>query len=161
MSGITKREQINRKIGEAVTKRTPETIKKLEDAFAIDATIEEACFYADITPPTYYSWVKKDPELLKRFEALRNQPVLKARQTIVKGLDQIPVAQWYIGRKRPVEFADTTKVQHSGSVATGEGGGVELADAEKKIREEYEEKLREAIVTSNVVAGKKSNENSK
>lgn len=62
---------------------TPEAIKKLEEAFALDCSIPEACFYADISKTTYYNWLEKDPELVDRFAALRERPVLLARTTVV------------------------------------------------------------------------------
>ena len=88
-------------------KSTPMTLKKLEEAFAIDATIEEACFYADISPQTYYEWVKKNPKLNERFKALRNTPVLLARRTVVGALKQPSVAFEYLKRKKRKEFGDS------------------------------------------------------
>lgn len=90
-----------------------EIVKKLEEVFALDGTISEACFYAGITRQTYYNHVKEDAEegtpekeLFDRFEALRERPILKARQTIIKGLDQPENAKWYLERKRKTEFAN-------------------------------------------------------
>ena len=84
----TNREVTNRKIAEAVTKLSPEVVNKLEEVFALDGTVEEACFYAGISRQTYYVWIKNNKELHDRFEELRQRPFLKARQTIVKNLDQ-------------------------------------------------------------------------
>lgn len=87
------------------TKFTRETLQKLEDAFALDATIEEACFYANISPALYYLRVKDDKKLLERFEALRQRPVLTARQTVVTALKTDPdMALKYLERKRKKEF---------------------------------------------------------
>ena len=83
-----------------------EKVKKLEEVFALDGTIEEACYYADISKPTYYEWLKKKPELSNRFEALRNRPVLKARGTVVKALDNPVHAFEYLKRKRKSEFSE-------------------------------------------------------
>lgn len=88
------------------TKLTEETVKKLEEAFAIDATVEEACFYANISKPTYYDWIKKDEKLEERLNALRNKPVLKARQEVVKGLINYQNSMDYLKRKRGKEFSD-------------------------------------------------------
>lgn len=91
-------------------KMTPEVIGKLEQAFSIDATIAEACFYADINEETYYRWEKNDPELSKRFKRLRNKPVLKARQRVVKGIDEsYSNAMDYLKRKRKDEFSEKTE----------------------------------------------------
>src|SRR3990167_7475227 len=88
------------------TKLTEETIKKLEEAFAIDCSIEEACFYANISHQTYYNWIKADLKLAERFEALRQKPVLLARQTAVKKLtESYSNAMDYLSRKRKEEFS--------------------------------------------------------
>lgn len=83
---------------------TPDTVRKLEEVFAIDGTVEEACFYAEISRDTYYRWIKENPALSDRFEALRQKPVLKARETIIKDLKNPAGAQWYLSRKRKSEF---------------------------------------------------------
>lgn len=92
-------------------------IQKLEQAFSIDATIKEACFYADISPQTYYNWIETRPELLERFNALREKPVLQARQTISDNLKSDPkVAQWYLERKRKNEFSSKTELEVNGAL---------------------------------------------
>src|SRR3989344_2413831 len=83
----TKQQQKSRRISEAVSKMTSENLQKLKECFAIDASIEEACYYAEISTRTYYNWIKKNPELLQEFERLRQKPVLKARQVVIQGLD--------------------------------------------------------------------------
>lgn len=87
------------------TKRSPEIITKLEQAFSMDCTIAEACFYAGISESTYYEWVKDDDKLSDRFKGLRNTPVLKARQALVKSLDDPKMALKYLERKRKAEFS--------------------------------------------------------
>ncbi len=54
------------------TKLTTETVNKLEEVFALDGTIEEACLFADISRTTYYNWIKDNPEMEERFEFLKN-----------------------------------------------------------------------------------------
>lgn len=98
------------------TKLTAEVRKKLEEAAALDCTIEEMCFYAGITKPTYYDWTQADPALSARLEELRNEPVLAARTTVIKALKTNPQqANWYLERKRKKEFAERKEV-------TGEDG---------------------------------------
>ena len=48
------------------TKMTPETVKKLEEAFAIGASDGEACFYSDISKETLYTYQDKTPGFLDR-----------------------------------------------------------------------------------------------
>lgn len=83
---------------------TPEVINKLEEVFAIGGTDLEACFYADISHETLYKYQRENPSFTERKEALKQRPILKARQTIVKGLDDSKNAQWYIERKLGKEF---------------------------------------------------------
>src|SRR3990167_4693597 len=106
MAGTSKRERKNKKIGEAVSKMKPDIIKKLEQAFSFDCSIDEACLYAGITPPTLYNWKKKNPKLFERFEVLRNHPVLAARERVVKGVkESYGNAMDYLSRKKKGEFA--------------------------------------------------------
>lgn len=139
----TRREQINKKIGEGVSKMTPEVLELLRQAFAVDATIAEACFYAGIAESTYYNWKKENPEQMEDIERLRLTPILTARQTIVTGLKQVGTAQWFIERKRSDEFSTKSKVEHEGKVEVQDGS---LSPAARAVAVEYEEKLRQAIV---------------
>lgn len=87
------------------TKKDKQKVKKLEEAFALDCSIPEACFYAWISKQTYYNWIEKDPKLLDRFEELRNNPILIARQTLAKWCETDPnLALKYLERKRKKEF---------------------------------------------------------
>ena len=112
------------------TKMTDEVVMKLEQAFAIDASVGEACSYADISRNTFYVWLKENPDFQDRIDELRERPILKARQTIVKGLDNVQGAQWYIERKRKNEFAQRSEL-------TGKDGGpIETTEISLKTDEE-------------------------
>jgi hypothetical protein len=91
--------------GVGPSKKTPETVKKIEEAAALDASMEEIAFYAGISKQTLYDWLKDDPDLRERVDALRQKPVLKARQAVVRGLDDPGTALKYLERKRRDEFA--------------------------------------------------------
>jgi len=96
------------------TLKSPETLKKLEEAFALDCTVEEACFYADITPKTYYNWIADDEDLLHRLVALRNRPVLTARKTVVDKIwEDAELALKYLERKRKWEFSLKTETENA------------------------------------------------
>ncbi len=86
-------------------KLTEDTIRKLEEAFSIDASVKEACYYADISTDTFYRWIKEYPKLSYKLERLREKPVLKARQTVVRSLDQPDYAFKYLERKKKDEFS--------------------------------------------------------
>ena len=85
---------------------TDETIKKLEEVWAIGGTDKEAIFYADISHQTLYNYQEKHPEFIERKEKLKERPILKARQTLIKDLDNVDSAKWYLERKAKKEFAE-------------------------------------------------------
>ena len=92
-------------------KFTDAVVRKLEEVFALDGTVEEACFYAGISRETYYQHIKEKPALADRFEELRYNPVLKARQTVVKKLgENYQNAMDYLSRKRKAEFSPRQEV---------------------------------------------------
>jgi hypothetical protein len=87
---------------------------KLQEAFAYDCSVEEACFYADINPDTYYSYVKKHPDFSERVKALKQRPILAARQKVIKDIeDNVDTAKWYLERKRKSEFSNKTEVSNT------------------------------------------------
>lgn len=94
------------------TVMTEAVIGKLEQAFAYDSTIKEACFYAGINPDTYFAYAKEHPEFSERVEALRQRPILAAREEVVKAIKTDPRnAQWYLERKRKDEFSIKQEVK--------------------------------------------------
>lgn len=96
-------------------KNTEIVLQKLEQVFSIGGTDEEACFYADISPSALYEYQKKHPEFLERKRALKQKPILKARQEVVRGLEGNPeFALKYLERKLPDEFRIRQKIQHEG-----------------------------------------------
>ncbi|MEX1013647.1 MAG: hypothetical protein WDZ80_00615 [Candidatus Paceibacterota bacterium] len=96
------------------TKMTNETVNKLEQAFAIGCTDEEACSYAGISRETLNKYQNKNKEFLDKKHELKLKPVLKARQTIVNGLGNISVAQWYAGKKMRKEFGNNIDITTGG-----------------------------------------------
>lgn len=99
-------------------KMTPEVLRKLEEAFAIGASDKEACFYADIAPSSLYYYQERHPEFSERKAALKEKPILMARQTIVKNLDNPDIAKWLLERKRKQEFSTKTEVDNTHRVIT-------------------------------------------
>lgn len=93
------------KIDGRPTVMTQETIRKLEEAFALGATDAEACFYANIGKSTLYDYQTVNPAFVERKEELKERPILKARQTIVRSLDIPQHAQWFLERKKKDEFS--------------------------------------------------------
>ncbi len=98
------------------TVMTTEILNKLEEVFALGGTDKEACFYAGISHQTLYDYQNKNPEFIERKEALKERPILKARQTVVKALDNPSDAQWYLERKAKKEFANRQEYDMSGKL---------------------------------------------
>ena len=87
------------------TKMTPITVKKLEEAFLLGCTDEEACFSAEITQKTLYNYQEKNPEFLHRKELLKTNPTFKARKSVIDSLESNPeLALKYLERKKKKEF---------------------------------------------------------
>lgn len=95
------------------TKRTVEVTNKIEEVAALDGSVEEMAYYAGVHRDTLYLWLKQDKEFSDRIQELRERPVLKARQTIVKSLDTPDGAKWYLERKKKLEFS--TRSEHTGA----------------------------------------------
>jgi hypothetical protein len=92
------------------TKMTPECIRKLEEVFGIGGSDGEACFYAEISTNTLYEYIKVNPSFHDRKEQLKERPILKARQELIKGLQNNPeLALKYLERKRKAEFSLKTE----------------------------------------------------
>ncbi len=142
----TKRAAINKKISEAMREGNAEKVSKLKDAAALDASVGEMCYYAGISESTYFRWMKENPELQEEITRLRNKPVLKARQEVIKGLDNNPqFALAYLSKKRSSEFSEKSKVEHSGGIASAPTDPEE-AQAEDQVRRTAEEGLRNIMI---------------
>ena len=88
------------------TKMTEETVKKLEEAFLLGCTDEEACFYADISKQTLYNYQDKYPDFVDRKEALKQNPFFVARTSLINGIKGDPeLALKYLERKKKDEFS--------------------------------------------------------
>lgn len=92
------------------TEKTEDVIRKIEEAAALDCTIEEMAFFANIHRATLYRWIKEDQELSYRIDELKNTPVLKARQTVVSSLTNPEHAFKYLERKRKKEFGNNVDI---------------------------------------------------
>jgi hypothetical protein len=124
------------------TKLTPEVRQKIEQAAALDATVKEICFYADISRETYYQWMKEDPAFSDRIEALRAKPMLKARETIVKSLEDPTHAFRYAEKKGGGEFNPAHKVE-----VVPPGENVDENDDVKRAIGVFEEAMRPVLTT--------------
>lgn len=89
------------------TEMTPETIDKLEYAFALGCSDLEACYYADIGKSTLYNYQNEHPEFLERKNTLKERPVFKARNEVMRAINEgdTATARWFLERKVKQEFS--------------------------------------------------------
>ena len=96
-----------------------EIVAKLEEAAAIDASIEECLFYADISRDSYYRYLKAHSDFAIRLGKLREKPVMLARKTaIAKMTESYSNAMDYLKRKRKLEFGDGVDITSGGEKIT-------------------------------------------
>jgi hypothetical protein len=87
-------------------KITISILNKLEEAFLLGCTDEEACLSADISPRTLYKYQERNPEFIQRKELLKNNPVYKARKSVVESIEGDPeLALKFLERKKKDEFS--------------------------------------------------------
>lgn len=84
---------------------TTEQIERLEYAFSCGCPVTEACLFAKVPRSTFYLYCERNEGFMDRMNELRDKPVLKARLTISKNLDDPKVAQWLLERKLKKEFS--------------------------------------------------------
>ena len=92
---------------------TQDVLRKLEEAFALGCTDVEACFYAGISKTAFYEYQADNPQFAERKEALKEQPVLKARKVVLDAIEEgdKQSSQWYLERKKKDEFSQKTEVK--------------------------------------------------
>ena len=99
---------------------TPETVKKLEEAFSLGCSDVEACLFADITKQTLYNYQDKNPEFVDRKAMLKENPVLLARTTVVRDLkNDSDLALKFLERKCKNEFSTKTVQDQNHGIQEG------------------------------------------
>jgi hypothetical protein len=104
------------------TVMTPEVMRKLEQAFTIDCSIEEACSFAGIGTTSFFEYQRKHPEYTEVVQSYRNRLAIRARQALAKTIDEAKNAQWWLERKRRAEFAMRQEVTGA------DGGAIKIQD---------------------------------
>ena len=74
------------------TVMTDEIVAKLESAFLLGCTDNEACLYADIDRSTLYRYQEKHPEFSDRKEVLKSNPYMLSRGVLIDALRDGDVA---------------------------------------------------------------------
>jgi hypothetical protein len=96
-------------------------LQKLEQVWGIGGSDAEAAFFADISPAALSDYLKKHPKISERKAALKNRPILKARQEVVKGLEDNPeFALKYLERKLPGEFSLKNTIINQQTISKGQ-----------------------------------------
>lgn len=95
------------------TVMTPEVISKLEEAFSIGATDQEAAFFAGIGLATLYKYQKENPEYVERKEGLKDMLKFAARKNLAEQIGEKKsgfYSSWYLERKAKSEFSERTEL---------------------------------------------------
>lgn len=83
------------------SKLTEEVLGKLEEAYLAGATDTQACFFAGITTDVLYNYQTKNPDFIKRKEALKSDLALSSKfqvkSAIINGGDK-ETAKWLLER---------------------------------------------------------------
>ena len=80
------------------TVMTDAVIAKLEHAFSLGCTDLEACFFAGVSKDAFYDYQAKTPGFADRKDALKTNPVLKARKVLVDAVESgdVKTATWLV-----------------------------------------------------------------
>lgn len=83
-----------------------ETVHKLEQAFAIGCTVEEACFVSGVSRSAYYKRLEEDEQFMDKMERAKLYMIIQARHTVCNAIraGDIKTSMWYLERKRKDEF---------------------------------------------------------
>jgi len=90
---------------------TKDVIDKLEYAFSLGCSDNEACLHAGIATATLYKYQERTPEFLLRKHLLKESPIFIARQTVLKGISRDPdLALKFLERRKKSEFSLRTEL---------------------------------------------------
>ena len=106
-------------------------LSELKMAYSVDSTDKEACALAGISEKTLYNYQKKNPNFLQQKQGWKTEPILKAREQLVKAIESDGrLAFKYLDRKLPQEFGC-----HSVRVRYGDDNSPELQEAIKRVKD--------------------------
>lgn len=90
------------------TKITKECVAKLEQAYKIGANDTEACLHAGIDRSTLFRYEKENEEFRNKKAEWKRQPILKAKFSVYKGLDDPKLALDFL-KLRDDDFSPKVK----------------------------------------------------
>lgn len=67
---------------------TNHVLSELKRGLAMDLTVEEACFMADINKDTYYAWLKLSDEFAFQMNKARTKLFVKAKENIERKVNE-------------------------------------------------------------------------
>jgi hypothetical protein len=67
---------------------TPKVVSKLVEAFKIDATVEEACFYAGISKATYYRESERSGQFRDEIARAQSYPFMLVKAAVMKAVQR-------------------------------------------------------------------------
>lgn len=70
------------------SKLTEPLVRKLEEAFGWDATVEQACAHAKIPRTIFYGYLKKNKNFADRMELARHKPLGLAKNAVFKQVSE-------------------------------------------------------------------------
>lgn len=86
-----------------------DTVRKLEQAFAVGCTVAEACSVSGVSRSAYYKRLEDDEQFMDRMERAKLYLAIQARHTVALAVrsGDIKASMWYLERKRRNEFGNT------------------------------------------------------
>jgi len=137
--------------------KTEEVIRKIKEVAALDGTIEEMAYYSEVHVGTIYRWMEEDPELKESIQALRQRPILAARQTVIKRMNEsYGNAMDYLSRKKQKEFnkAQNIDITSGGQVLGKEEDQGAVDEFHNKLVENRKKRaLEQAAIEGELVEG--------
>lgn len=88
-------------------------LQKLEYAFSIGSSVNEALIHANVKKSTYHNYINKNPEFMDRIELLKETMPLKARIVVDSSLNDhdINTAKWLLERRKKAEFSTQQNIE--------------------------------------------------
>lgn len=97
------------------TVMTDLVVSKLEEAYANDATDEQACFLANISKQTLYDYQAKYPEFVDRKKALKSMTAYQAKINIKEVIfgddikEKIEASKWLLPKKEKGDYSERSE----------------------------------------------------
>lgn len=87
-------------------------ISDLKAMFQRDATVEEACRFADINPDTYYVWRKASEEFARHMDLAQDHIFTKAKDNLTAAIQDgdKETSRWLLERRRKQAYGTRTEL---------------------------------------------------